>query len=94
MPHTPHLFLEPPWSGEGINLSPPQINHLFKALRLSRGSPVTYTDGIGTVGSGALISNRVVRGGERALSPPIDLEIAVAPPHERDRIRFLVEKAA
>ena len=28
------------------------------------------------------------------VSPPLDLEIAVVPPHERERVRFLVEKAA
>ena len=94
MPHTPHLYLEPPWAGKEINLSPTHINHLFKALRLRSGSAVSYTDGAGLIGSGELTPTRVVRGAERTVSPPIDLEVVVAPPHERDRIRFLVEKAS
>lgn len=94
MPHVPHLFLQPPWRGRGIDLSPAQVNHLFKALRLQSGSEVSYTDGRGLIGSGELTSTQVIRGEETVVSPPIDLEVAVAPPHERDRIRFLVEKAA
>ncbi|HJQ96360.1 MAG TPA: 16S rRNA (uracil(1498)-N(3))-methyltransferase [Acidimicrobiia bacterium] len=94
MAHTPHLFLAPPWSGESISLSAQQSNHLFKALRLGPGSPVTYTDGRGLFGSGELTNTHLTRGVENMVSPPIDLEIAVVPPHERERVRFLVEKAA
>ncbi|HJU50778.1 MAG TPA: RsmE family RNA methyltransferase [Acidimicrobiia bacterium] len=94
MPHIPHLFLEPPWGERGIELSAVQVNHLFKALRLGRGSEVSYTDGRGVIGSGELTATQVMRGEESKVTPPIDLEVAVAPPHERDRIRFLVEKAA
>ncbi|MGH8923746.1 MAG: RsmE family RNA methyltransferase [Acidimicrobiia bacterium] len=94
MPHTPHLFLAPPWGEETIELASDQVNHLFRARRLSSGTRVTYTDGRGLTGSGELGPTYVARGEERTVGPPIDLEIAVAPPHERDRIRFLVEKAA
>lgn len=94
MPHVPHLFLEPPWPEQGIDLSRAQITHLFKALRLTPGSEVSYSDGRGLIGSGELTPTRVVRGTEQSVSPPIDLEVVVAPPHERDRVRFLVEKAA
>ena len=94
MPHVPHLFLEPPWPEQEIDLSRAQITHLFKALRLRPGFEVSYTDGRGVIGSGELTPSRVVRGTEKSVSPPIDLEVVVAPPHERDRVRFLVEKAA
>lgn len=94
MPHVPHLFLQPPWREQAIDLSRAQITHLFKALRLKAGSEVSYTDGQGLIGTGELTPAQVVRGTEKSLSPPIDLEVAVAPPHERDRVRFLVEKAA
>jgi 16S rRNA (uracil1498-N3)-methyltransferase len=94
MAHIPHLFLQPPWRGRAIDLSASQLSHLFKVLRLQPGSEISYTDGRGLIGSGELTSTQVIRGEETAVSPPIDLEVAVAPPHERDRIRFLVEKAA
>jgi 16S rRNA U1498 N3-methylase RsmE len=77
-----------------IGLTPAQSNHLFKALRLSPGSQLTYTDGRGRFGSGELTTTHVARGAENMVSPPIDLEIAVVPPHERERVRFLVEKSA
>lgn len=94
MPHVPHLFIRPPWSGDRHDLGTASINHLFKSLRLDPGSTITYTDGQGRIGTGELAAAHLVRGEERSVPPPIDLEIAVAPPHERDRIRFLVEKAA
>jgi 16S rRNA (uracil1498-N3)-methyltransferase len=94
VPYTPHLYLPPPWTGESLALSPVQVKHLSKALRLEPGVAASYTDGKGVLGAGELLGQAVRRGQESSVDPPVDLEMAVAPPHERDRIRFLVEKAA
>jgi 16S rRNA (uracil1498-N3)-methyltransferase len=92
--HVPHLFLEPPWAGVELTLSPDQASHLTRVLRLGDGDPVSYTDGQGIVGEGHLGSGLVVRGGESTVPRPSDLVLVVAPPDNRDRARFLVEKLA
>ena len=62
-------------------------------MRLGPGAAITYTDGAGSIGRGTLAGRLIARVEEWSEPPPVDLEIAVAPPHERERIRFLVEKA-
>jgi 16S rRNA U1498 N3-methylase RsmE len=93
--HIPHLYLSPPWGGPKIVLAPAQLHHLRSVLRLPGGSPVTYTDGAGLAGAGELDGDEVVRGEETRLPPPeVRLTLAVAPPRDRHRARYLVEKAA
>ncbi|MEX0865511.1 MAG: 16S rRNA (uracil(1498)-N(3))-methyltransferase [Acidimicrobiia bacterium] len=94
MRHTPHLVIAAPWEGETLPLSVLQWRHLNKVLRLNRGERVSYTDGLGTVGSGRLGSQIVERGDEEAILRPAELTMAVAPPDNKDRQRFLVEKLA
>ena len=94
MKHTPHLVMAAPWEGETLPLSVLQWRHLNKVLRLNRGDRVTYTDGLGTLGSGRLGSQIVERGDEETIPRPAELTMAVAPPGNKDRQRFLVEKLA
>ncbi len=94
MAHIPHLYLPRPWGEEDIVLEPPQIHHLERVLRLRSGEVVSYTDGEGTVGAGPWEKGSIRRQGEEQVEPLGELELAVAPPHDRDRLRWLVEKAA
>lgn len=94
MKHTPHLVIAAPWEGPSLSLSEAQWRHLDKVLRASRGDPVTYTDGLGTFGTGILGSQVVERGDEEEKVRPTQLTLAVAPPASKDRQRFLVEKLA
>jgi 16S rRNA (uracil1498-N3)-methyltransferase len=59
---------------------------------LREGDPVSYTDGLGTLGEGRYRPGLVVRGGESTLERPTDLVVVVAPPSNRDRARFMIEK--
>ena len=92
--HVPHVVVRAPWEGREIGLSIVQWRHLTKVLRLKRGKQVTYTDGLGTVGEGALGDHSIERGAERTVPRPSELNVAVAPPANKDRQRFLVEKLA
>jgi RsmE family RNA methyltransferase len=66
---------------------------LAKVLRLDPGAPLTYTDGAGHHGEGRLLDGTVIRGDEHSVPPPpIAITMAVAPPHDKDRLRFMVEK--
>ena len=94
MKHIPHVVVGAPWAGEELTLSPIQWRHLTKVLRKNRGDTVTYTDGLGTRGVGRLSNQAVVRGEEVEVPRPSQLTIAVAPPANKDRQRFLVEKLA
>ncbi|HKX76243.1 MAG TPA: RsmE family RNA methyltransferase [Acidimicrobiia bacterium] len=95
MGHQPHLFLPPPWSSPQLPLEAHQEHHLFRVTRLAPGDTVTYTDGCGCFGHGRLAPGHIERGEERLVDPPpLHLTIAVAPPRDRDRLRFLVEKLA
>lgn len=59
------------------------------------GETVTYTDGGGTRGSGVLRLTAIERGSERQDPEPTpNLAVAIPPPHDKDRVRFLVEKLA
>jgi 16S rRNA (uracil1498-N3)-methyltransferase len=91
----PHLYLPGPWSGDNIPLAEGQVHHLERSLRLIPGNEVTYTDGTDTVGTGVWRGATVERGNEhQEPTPGSRLVLAVAPPDERSRLRFLVEKAA
>jgi 16S rRNA (uracil1498-N3)-methyltransferase len=93
MGHIPHLYLPGPWEGESVEVSPDQTHHLQRVLRLADGQEVGYTDGNGLVGTGAFISEGLVmRGQESAVPRPSDLTVVAAPPANKDRARFLVEK--
>ncbi len=95
MGHRPHLYLLPPWTGPTLQLTSSQRHHLRSVLRVAPGEPVTYTDGLGVTGAGQLSGDLVIRADEQENPPPrILLTLAVAPPRDKDRARFLVEKAA
>jgi 16S rRNA (uracil1498-N3)-methyltransferase len=83
-----------PWDERSIELSIVQWRHLTKVLRVKRGAEITYTDGLGTIGTGRLASQAVERGEETTVERPSTLTVAVAPPSNKDRQRFLVEKLA
>jgi 16S rRNA (uracil1498-N3)-methyltransferase len=93
MGHVPHLFLPGPWESERVEISPEQGHHLEKVLRLKGGRPVGYTDGNGLVGAGMFLSGgAVARGQESAVPRPSDLTVVAAPPDNKERARFMVEK--
>ncbi len=76
-------------------MQPDQLHHLRTVLRLQTGDRVDYTDGAGTVGRGTWREGTVRRGREDLHAAPSPrLTMAVAPPRERHRLRFLVEKLA
>ncbi len=83
-----------PWNGDSLNLSIVQWKHLTKVLRLNRGDRISYTDGLGHLGKGTLGDRSVVRGDEQQVPRSSELEVASAPPSNKDRQRFLVEKLA
>lgn len=92
MAHVPHLLLEAPWDSQLVEISEAQAAHLERVLRLREGDPVSYTDGLGTLGDGRYQPGLVVRGDESKLERPTDLVVVVAPPSSRDRARFMIEK--
>ena len=95
MGHIPHVYVPLPWAEAELPLTAEADHHLHKVLRMGDGEEVTYTDGHGTMGSGVLRSMSVGRGSERQQpEPSLNLAVAVAPPRDKDRVRFLVEKLA
>jgi 16S rRNA (uracil1498-N3)-methyltransferase len=92
--HTPHLVVSAPWEGQKLGLSVVQWRHITKVLRMKSGQTVTYTDGLGTIGRGILGPQMIERGDEETVPRPRELTVAVAPPANKDRQRFLVEKLA
>jgi 16S rRNA U1498 N3-methylase RsmE len=90
--HRPHLLVTLPVTGDRINLDDATRNHLERVLRYPSGSAVSYTDGAGLLGTGVVTDGLLVRGEERMIPKPRGLTVAVAPPHENARTRFLVEK--
>jgi 16S rRNA (uracil1498-N3)-methyltransferase len=94
MAYVPHLYLPPPWESGDIPLSAGSHHHLTRVLRRQPGSPVTYTDGEGTIGDGVLGDRVVQRGAENVLPRGPSLTCAVAPLRRTERARFLVEKLA
>lgn len=94
MKHIPHVVAGTPWDGVELPLSVVQWRHMTRVLRLKRGKPVTYTDGLGNVGEGVLSDHSIKRGQEREVPRGTELTVAVAPPSNKDRQRYLVEKLA
>lgn len=94
MKHSPHVVVGAPWTGDSLNLSILQWKHLTKVLRLNRGDQISYTDGLGHLGQGTLGNHAVARGDEHEVQRISELVVASAPPSNRDRQRFLVEKLA
>ena len=93
--HVPHLYLSGRWNHELIRVEEAVRHHLDKVLRMGAPSPVTYTDGAGRVGKGVYDRGFVRRGQEHTVERPLRLiNIAVAPPKNKGRIRFIVEKLA
>jgi 16S rRNA (uracil1498-N3)-methyltransferase len=95
MGHVPHLLIDDPGTAATIPLGPEVIHHLSRVLRRRTGDRVSYTDGRGLIGEGVLEAGSIRRGDERVVAPPpVLVTVAVAPPADRDRARFLVEKLA
>ena len=79
MGHVPHLVVAAPWESEELELSLMQWRHLSKVLRMGRGDEVSYTDGLGRMGTGRLMNQAVMRGEEADVPRPSELTVAVAP---------------
>jgi 16S rRNA (uracil1498-N3)-methyltransferase len=94
MKHVPHLIVAAPWENPKLQLSVVQWRHITKVLRMKSGQKVSYTDGLGTIGTGLLGPQMIDRGDEETVDRPSSLTVAVAPPANKDRQRFLVEKLA
>jgi len=93
MKHVPHLVIGAPWEEEeDLSVSIVQWRHLTKVLRMKRGNQVTYTDGLGRVGRGELGHMTIERGEEWFVEREHELDVTVAPPSNKDRQRFMVEK--
>jgi 16S rRNA (uracil1498-N3)-methyltransferase len=92
MRHVPHVVVAAPWDGDTLPLTIVQWKHLSKVLRKKRGDQITYTDGLGTFGSGVIGSQLIERGAEETRERPYDVSVAVAPPSNKHRQRYLVEK--
>ena len=95
MRHIPHLLIPGPWETAELEISDLQQHHLLKVLRMTSGSPVSYTDGAGVVGSGTIGGAALARGDEHFEARPVPpVSLAVAPPKSTERTRFVVEKLA
>ncbi len=94
MRHIPHVVVGAHWEGPRLDLSVVQWRHLTKVLRMKSGQEVSYTDGLGRVGSGVLVQQGIERGDEMTVERTTGITVAVAPPANKDRQRFLVEKLA
>jgi len=94
MKHIPHVIVGAPWEGSELALSVMQWRHMTRVLRLGRGKPLTYTDGLGRIGKGSLSDHAIKRDEEREVPRIGELTVAVAPPSNKDRQRYLVEKLA
>ena len=92
MKHIPHVVVPAPWTERRMELSVVQWRHMTRVMRLKSGAQLTYTDGLGTIGSGSLSHQSIERGDEETVPRPTSLTVAVAPPSNKDRQRFLVEK--
>jgi len=92
MRHVPHLMLGNPWTSDRVEVSETQLAHLARVLRIGDGDPVSYTDGEGTLGEGVYEHGLVLRGRESKLERPTDLVVVAAPPGNRHRAWFMIEK--
>jgi 16S rRNA (uracil1498-N3)-methyltransferase len=92
--HVPHLYLPGPWPDSELSPDETQIRHLVTVLRSEVGDSVSYTDGAGLLGEGIWNGLSVSRGKEERFPRISELAMAVAPPANKDRTRFVVEKLA
>jgi 16S rRNA (uracil1498-N3)-methyltransferase len=92
MRHVPHVVVAAPWADDTLPLTIVQWKHLSKVLRKKRGDLVTYSDGLGTFGTGTLGNQLIERGDEETRPRPHEVTVAVAPPSNKNRQRYLVEK--
>jgi 16S rRNA (uracil1498-N3)-methyltransferase len=90
----PHVLVEGPWEGDTLPVAETTRHHLERVLRLAPGAAVTYTDGAGRIGEGLLDPAGISRGRERT-EPEREsgsVTVAVSPPRDSNRARFVVEK--
>ncbi len=93
MKHEAHLYLEPPWNKDVLSVPEETRRHLQKVLRYAEGGRVTYTDGVGRIGTGTWLGADVERDDESIVPKPgAAVDIAVAAPRSKDRQRSIVEK--
>ncbi|HEY5889691.1 MAG TPA: 16S rRNA (uracil(1498)-N(3))-methyltransferase [Acidimicrobiia bacterium] len=93
MKHVPHIYVKD-WGHKVLDVAPEQQRHVTRVLRTVAGDPISYTNGEGLLGSGIWDGTSVVRGDEEMVARPSELVVAVAPPANKDRLRFTVEKLA
>ncbi|MGI9667247.1 MAG: RsmE family RNA methyltransferase [Acidimicrobiia bacterium] len=94
MRHQPHLYLPGEWGAPQLSVPKGTAQHLTKALRYPDGASVSYTDGRGSIGTGVWAEGAVDRGAEETIPASVPaVTIAVAPPHSKERQRFIVEKS-
>ena len=92
--HIPHLYVPRPYEPERIGVVESTRLHLEKVLRNRGPVMVTYTDGAGLSGSGRYSAGWIERGEEEIDARSSPVTIAVAPPKNKSRARFVVEKLA
>ena len=92
--HVPHLYLPGPYEGRRIGVVEATRTHLEKVLRNHGPLKITYTDGIGLQGRGVYSNGWVERGREVQVERERPVTLAVAPPKNKSRARFIVEKLA
>ncbi|MDJ0925230.1 MAG: RsmE family RNA methyltransferase [Acidimicrobiia bacterium] len=92
--HVPHLYLPGPYEPGRIGVVESTRLHLEKVLRNLGPVAVTYTDGEGLSGSGVYFGGWIERGAEEIQERGHPVTIAVSPPKNKSRARFVVEKLA
>ncbi|VAW00674.1 Ribosomal RNA small subunit methyltransferase E [hydrothermal vent metagenome] len=93
MRHRPNLYVPGPWAEGSLGVGDQAIRHMTKVLRYPPGAPVTYTDGMGIVGSGTWSGSDIDRGEEtQVVRSGRAIDVIVAAPNAKERQRFLVEK--
>ena len=92
--HIPHLYVPGPYAPGRIGVVEATRIHLEKVLRNSDPIEVSYTDGAGFVGKGVYSGGWIQRGRESVHERANPVTIGVAPPKNKSRARFVVEKLA
>jgi len=92
MGHVSHVFVPRPWAADLLGVDSQERRHLDRVLRLEPGAAISYTDGAGVIGDGYYADGTIRRGEERETPPSRAVTVAVAPPRQVDRSRFVVEK--
>lgn len=92
--HIPHLYVPGPYAPGRIGVVEATRVHLERVLRNSGPLEVSYTDGSGLVGSGLYSAGWIQRERETSYERKNAVTIAVAPPKNKSRARFIVEKLA